>query len=161
MAGAWTTFTVLDGGGASRTMRAWDESGTGAGPFALAHMSEDGLGGTVFPNGVVSTNYPLTISIGQSLSPNVDLNNARLAAIFIPSAFEGEVISFQASPDNVNWSELYNSLGGPYNVASNPSTCVVLNREDFRALRYLKVRCGTAAAPVTVVGTRTFTLIAA
>lgn len=36
MAGAWTTLAILDGGGTSRTMRAWDESGNGSGPFSFA-----------------------------------------------------------------------------------------------------------------------------
>lgn len=35
MAGIWTTISILDGLGGTKTMRAWDESGTGAGPYSL------------------------------------------------------------------------------------------------------------------------------
>ena len=35
MAGALTTKTILDGTGASLTMRVWDESGAGTGPFSF------------------------------------------------------------------------------------------------------------------------------
>jgi hypothetical protein len=44
MAGAWTTLTVKDAGGTTRTMRAWDESGTGAGPYSFGQVLADGLG---------------------------------------------------------------------------------------------------------------------
>lgn len=44
MAGAWTTLDIKDGGGDARTMRVWDESGTGDGPFSFAHIASDGLG---------------------------------------------------------------------------------------------------------------------
>jgi hypothetical protein len=44
MAGAWTTLTVKDGGGVSRTMRAWDESGTGSGPYSFGQVLADGSG---------------------------------------------------------------------------------------------------------------------
>jgi hypothetical protein len=45
MAGAWTTIAVKDGTGASITMRAWDESGAGSGPFSFGQMSSNGVGG--------------------------------------------------------------------------------------------------------------------
>jgi hypothetical protein len=44
MAGAWTTVSIKDGGGTSRTMRAWDESGTGAGPYSFGQVAADGSG---------------------------------------------------------------------------------------------------------------------
>ena len=36
MAGAFATIAILDGGGTSRNMRVWDESGAGTGPFTFA-----------------------------------------------------------------------------------------------------------------------------
>lgn len=47
MAGAWTTISVKDAAGTTRTMRAWDESGTGIGPFSFGQVLADGLGGTL------------------------------------------------------------------------------------------------------------------
>jgi hypothetical protein len=47
MAGAWSTLTILDGGSpaTARTMRVWDESGSGAGPFSFAQMASSGNDG--------------------------------------------------------------------------------------------------------------------
>jgi hypothetical protein len=44
MAGAWTTLSVKDAGGTSRTMRVWDESGSGSGPFSFGTMLAVGDG---------------------------------------------------------------------------------------------------------------------
>jgi hypothetical protein len=41
MAGSYTTLTVKDGGGTSRTMRVWDESGAGTGPYSFVHNIRD------------------------------------------------------------------------------------------------------------------------
>jgi hypothetical protein len=38
MAGAYTTLTVKDAGGTSRTMRVWDESGAGTGPYSFVQV---------------------------------------------------------------------------------------------------------------------------
>lgn len=46
MAGAWTTLAIKDGGGTSRTMRVWDESGAGTGPFSFAQVAGNGDGTT-------------------------------------------------------------------------------------------------------------------
>ena len=39
MAGSWTTLTILDGNGTSRSMRAWDESGVGSGPYSFGQVT--------------------------------------------------------------------------------------------------------------------------
>lgn len=44
MPGTWTTLSVKDAGGTSRTMRVWDESGAGTGPFAFGGVIGDGSG---------------------------------------------------------------------------------------------------------------------
>src|SRR5260221_567831 len=45
MAGAWTTKSIKDAGGASISMRVWDESGSGAGPFSFGQVMTDGSAG--------------------------------------------------------------------------------------------------------------------
>jgi hypothetical protein len=45
MAGAWTYLNIKDGLGTTRPMRAWDESGTGLGPFVFGHaLTNFGIG---------------------------------------------------------------------------------------------------------------------
>lgn len=61
MAGAWATLAIRDGAAASKTMRAWDESGTGAGPFSFGQVLADGAGGSaVSASGVKTVNSALT-----------------------------------------------------------------------------------------------------
>src|SRR4029077_5051454 len=38
MAGVWTTLKIKDALGATLNMLAWDESGTGVGPWSYGHM---------------------------------------------------------------------------------------------------------------------------
>jgi hypothetical protein len=67
MPGSWTTLNVKDAAGTTRNMRAWDESGTGVGPFSFGQVLADGLGGAVTvtagalsvssSGGVSSSNY--------------------------------------------------------------------------------------------------------
>ena len=51
MPGAWTNLSIKDGLGTTRTMRAWDESGTGVGPYSFGQVLADGLGGAVTVTG--------------------------------------------------------------------------------------------------------------
>jgi hypothetical protein len=46
MAGALTTLSVKDALGTTRPMRAWDESGTGVGPFSLVPVNSSGGSGS-------------------------------------------------------------------------------------------------------------------
>ncbi len=41
MAGAYTTLSIKDGAGTTRTMRAWDESGSGSGPYSFVTALKD------------------------------------------------------------------------------------------------------------------------
>lgn len=43
MAGVWTTLDVKDALGATKQMLAWDESGTGTGPWSFGHMFADSV----------------------------------------------------------------------------------------------------------------------
>lgn len=44
MPGTWTTLSVKDALGTNRTMRVWDESGTGVGPYSFGQVLVDGSG---------------------------------------------------------------------------------------------------------------------
>lgn len=45
MPGAWTTINVKDAAGTTLPMRAWDESGTGAGPWSFGHVFTTSVAG--------------------------------------------------------------------------------------------------------------------
>ena len=92
MAGSWTTLNIKDALGTTRTMRAWDESGTGVGPFSFGQMLADGLGGGVgvtggristmpyadavnFVSGAITTAMTGTTSTSLLAAPAAGLRN--------------------------------------------------------------------------------------
>lgn len=72
MAAGWTTLAILDGGGTSRTMRVWDESGTGAGPFSFGQVLTDGGGTAIatFTSGAQNVNIANANTNGSKTSAN-------------------------------------------------------------------------------------------
>jgi len=94
MPGAWTTISIKDGLGASKSMRVWDESGSGAGPLSFGQVLADGLGGAVnvisgalsvtggggistadYVSGCISTAMTATTSTSLLAAPAVGLRN--------------------------------------------------------------------------------------
>lgn len=71
MAGAWTTLSIKDGGGTSRTMRVWDESGAGSGPFSFGQMLVDGTGSAAYALGTGATGATTQRMVLASDSPGV------------------------------------------------------------------------------------------
>jgi hypothetical protein len=74
MPGAWTFLNIKDALGTTRPMRAWDESGTGGGDFAFAHVAmhprqED------FVSGCISTSMTGTASTLLLAAPAAGLRN--------------------------------------------------------------------------------------
>jgi hypothetical protein len=63
MAGAWTTKTIKDAAGANITMRVWDESGAGTGPFSFGQVLTNGDGTTAPPGfaSVPTTAQPMSV----------------------------------------------------------------------------------------------------
>src|SRR5579862_306229 len=96
MAGAFTTLAILDGGGVSRTMRVWDESGTGAGPFS-------------FVNYGVAT-----------------LATSALAASLVLKASAGALYGFDVAADSALsmapwWLMIFNAASAPADGAVTPA----------------------------------------
>lgn len=62
MAGAWTTKNVKDAAGATFSVRVWDESGLGSGPFLFGQTISNGDGSTaptaIYPNGATGSAVP-------------------------------------------------------------------------------------------------------
>jgi hypothetical protein len=63
MAGAWTTKAIKDGGGNDVTMRVWDESGAGTGPFSTSQVFSDGTGSSSQPGQVGSPGDVITVTL--------------------------------------------------------------------------------------------------
>lgn len=76
MAGAWTTLSVKDAGGTSRTMRAWDESGAGTGPYSFGHVLANAAGDSAnFVSGAITTAMTGTTTTSLIAAPATGLRN--------------------------------------------------------------------------------------
>jgi len=104
---------------------------------------------------------PCVIASADSLSAGVDLGLLRLSAIQLPANIDGAAtLSFQGSIDGVTWANVYTAAGTEKTVTVALSRFVIVDWNDFRGLRHLKVRLGTAGAPITTTAERTLQLLA-
>jgi hypothetical protein len=99
-----------------------------------------------------------TIASGQSLSAAIDLGTYQLARIAFPAAWTAADLTFQVSADGTTYNNLYTAAGTEYTVEADASRDVILTRQDFEAIRYLKIRSGTSGAAVNQAAERTLTL---
>jgi hypothetical protein len=100
----------------------------------------------------------ISIANGASLSSAIDLGNTRLSYIVMPSAWTAANLTFQVSEDGVTYADLYNDSGTEYTVTAAASRTLRVTLPDWLAIRYLKVRSGTSASPVTQGAARTLQL---
>lgn len=72
--GSFYSFPVLDANGLSRSMRVWDESGTGAGPFTFStdYQASDGSG-SITLGGTAQTLFSNVVPAHGFFVYNVDL----------------------------------------------------------------------------------------
>lgn len=85
MAGAWTTLAIKDATGTSQTMRVWDESGSGAGPFSFGQMGADGLGS----GGQLALNSSIAAK-GTQASPSADYVGTTTAGVTAHAASDAD-----------------------------------------------------------------------
>lgn len=118
--------------------------------------------------GVIGVQIPAN----QALSGEVDLGGANLLAIEMPEGWSGTIITFQAkavrhSPASVgqeaeDWDDVYDDTGTEVSVTVGANRIVVIGtvtKAAIAALRFIRVRSGTAAAPFGQNPTREIRLI--
>ena len=109
--------------------------------------------------------YPVTISPGQSLSAAVGMGADTLVGISMPAAWVAAALTFQVSIDGETWQELYADTGTEVTIPSTAAAAgqfIVLPTFPsyiWRGVNLLKVRSGTAGAPVVQTAGATITLI--
>ena len=99
-----------------------------------------------------------TIENGGSLSGAVDLGGRKLVAIVMPSGWDAAGMTFQASPDGVNFFNVYDGAT-ERNLTVAASYYSALNIADWVGIRWVKIRSGTAASAVNQTAERTLTLV--
>jgi hypothetical protein len=107
-----------------------------------------------------------TLHAGQSISDGVDCTAfSRVARLVMPDDWTLAPLSFQLSPDGVDYHDLYHVTGDmlqPFEISvPNPKAGSALAfPSDMGAdVPWFRVRSGTRAAPVAQQADRTFTLI--
>lgn len=110
------------------------------------------------PHGPLSS-YLVTIANGASVSSSAYLDGAALLRIVMPSSWTAASLTFQVSADDSTWYDLYDA-NGEYTInTAAASRAIVLSPSDFAAMRYVRLRSGTAAAAVNQGGARTIELV--
>lgn len=106
----------------------------------------------------------VVIPNGGSLSEEVDLEGAMLAAIVMPASpdWTAADLTLQAAPASEGtFQNVYDDDGVEVKIAAAADRVIVVTSAmvALATLRYLKFRSGTAAAPVNQGAARTITLI--
>lgn len=99
-----------------------------------------------------------SIAINTSLSDAIDLKNNRLSYIQMPAAWTAANLTFQVSEDGATFNNLYNDAGTEYTVTADANRVLRLTLHDWLAVRYMKIRSGTAGSPVNQAAARTLRL---
>ncbi len=103
---------------------------------------------------VIGTQIPAN----QSLSGMVDLGGFNLVALEMPEAWTGTAITFQAKAERSatsaesteDWDNVYDDAGTEVSVTVASNRIVVIGtvtKAAIGALRFIRIRAGSAAAP--------------
>jgi len=98
------------------------------------------------------------IQAGASLSDGLDCTAGRIVRFFTPPAWTGSNVTFQLSFDGVTWANLVNRSGAEIVAAVKPNSVIILT-EYAGQIAHIKIRSGTAAAPVVQAARRDFKTI--
>ncbi len=108
---------------------------------------------------VVTSNLQATIAASASLSDAVDLSGTTLTGYILPSVWNTADITLQASADGTSFLDLYDQFGNEMSHSVVADRYVIVNPADFASIRFIKIRSGTSATPVTQTAQRLITLV--
>lgn len=105
------------------------------------------------PDFINVLNYELTATIanGATTSPAVDLGGYALIGLLMPAAFTGTTITFQMSPDNSTFYDVYNTSGTQGSVTVAASRAVIFAAGDFIGERFVKLISGSTEGGARVI----------
>ncbi len=101
----------------------------------------------------------VTIPLGASITPEIDMGGKRLARIAMPAAWTTANLTFQVSPiSGGSFTDLYDSTGTEYTVTASTSRTIIIPFADFIGLKFIKIRSGTTGTPVVQAADRILTI---
>jgi hypothetical protein len=101
----------------------------------------------------------VTISNGTSLSPEVPIGAKSLVGIAMPAVgWDAAALTFQVSIDDATFLNLQ-SGSAEVSLTAAAGQFIQVDNETWRGITGLKVRSGTAGAPVNQTADRVLTLV--
>jgi hypothetical protein len=111
--------------------------------------------------GTMTNTVECTFAAGTSMSTAIDMTQSAFLgfnplAIFLPSAWTTAHLSFQASWDNITFSE-FHTLGGHLATTGTRVANDVTSIDGYplRGIPFFRIRSGLVASPVNQVALRT------
>ena len=103
---------------------------------------------------------PAVIAPGASLTNQIDIGPGILVGLVIPSGWTSASVTFQASTDGgATWAELYTYAGAELTLTATAGTFLAIDPTQWKGVRSIKLRSGTAASPVNQTSGATVTLV--
>jgi hypothetical protein len=102
---------------------------------------------------------PAVIAASGSLSAEIDLGAQYLVGLYVPSNWTSANITFQVSPDEVNFGNFFSYLGAEVTFVAVPGQYLGVDPTLWKGARAIKVRSGTSGAPVTQTAGVTLQLV--
>jgi hypothetical protein len=130
-------------------------------------LNLDVYGAIIAPGASLSASYTLLASGAAGVSPaiagGVMMGADTLFGISMPASWVAASLTFQVSPDGgTTWQELYDDAGNEVTVTAAASQFIVFQSHPgsiWYGVNAIKVRSGTAGAPVVQTGGATVNLI--
>jgi hypothetical protein len=100
----------------------------------------------------------LTIAAGEALSNAIDVTNGTVLYFVAPSEWDAANISFQISPDNETFVDLFQRDGTEVILPVRAASCVYVT-PPLQMASYLKIRSGTRDRPIPQRAQRDFVMV--
>ena len=107
---------------------------------------------------VVSGTATAAIAASATTSGAIDLYGLQMVALGMPTYWTAGVLTFNVSIDGSTYLRMYKN-GAEYFETVTASQFIVLTPADFAGVRYVQLRSGTYATPVTQTAARSIELV--
>lgn len=102
---------------------------------------------------------PATIAAGQSLSAAIDCSTGAPVFLHMPPDWTSARLSFQVSPDNTDYDDLFDASAREITVNVLPGTAMRLDSELWAPVTWLKIRSGGRDQPIPQAVNRTISVV--
>lgn len=108
--------------------------------------------------------FNVTIANGTSISTSIDLGDMVLCAVITPAAWTAAAITFEASVNGTDWRPMRTTAGevtvATAQISASEARYLVLDPNNFRGVRFVRVRSGVSGTFVNQGAERVLQLVA-